>query len=86
MTWQLGREYSMKTFDPDNLPEGGWGYYQKHSITRAQRIEGPFTVHTREGVMVCSDGWLAIDSLGYPYPIAAEEFDRIYRKTPGDVV
>jgi len=44
---------------------------------------GPFEVETREGTLTCEDGWLAIDSDGYPYPIAADEFNKIYEKEGG---
>jgi hypothetical protein len=33
---------------------------------------------TSEGTLRCQGGYLAIDSRGYPYPIADEEFQRIY--------
>lgn len=46
--------------------------------TWAMRITGAFEVETSEGTLTCQDGWLAIDARGYPYPIAADEFERIY--------
>lgn len=52
--------------------------YRKRVPVKAQRIDGSFTVQTREGTLTCDDGWLAIDSQGWPYPIAADEFDAIY--------
>lgn len=55
-----------------------WPSYRKRTLTRAMRIEGPFTVRTDEGELTCEDGWLAIDARGYPYPIAADEFELIY--------
>jgi hypothetical protein len=54
------------------------GYYRKTATTRAWRILGPFRVETREGLMTCEDGWLAVDAHGNPYPIAADEFAAIY--------
>jgi hypothetical protein len=55
-----------------------WPAYRKRTATRAKRIDGPFTVRTAEGELDCEDGWLAIDARGYPYPIAADEFELIY--------
>ncbi len=68
----------MKAFDRDNLPTEGWAEYRKTAITKAVRIEGPFEVATSEGDLRCADGFLAIDARGYPYPIAADEFELIY--------
>jgi hypothetical protein len=39
---------------------------------------------TREGTLTCENGYLAIDSEGYPYPIAEDEFLRIYDKVEDD--
>jgi len=58
----------------------GWAIYRKTRPVRATRINGPFTVETREGVLGCRDGYVAVDSGGWPYPIDKEEFDRIYEK------
>jgi hypothetical protein len=41
-----------------------------------KRITGPATVVTQEGQYSLPDGWdgwVAFDSAGYPYPIAADE-------------
>ena len=68
-------------FDRSNLPnEALFQEYRKIYTTKAVRVTGPFTVVTREGVITCQDGYLAVDSGGWPYPIAADEFDRIYVK------
>jgi len=73
----------MKTFSKSNIQEKlsieGWGFYQKARLTQARRVQGPFRVVTREGQIECQDGYLAIDSGGYPYPIAKDEFERIYK-------
>ena len=61
------------------LPEGA-KKYRKKTLTTAVRIEGPFIVYTREGQLSCKDGYLAIDSGGFPYPIDREEFERIYEE------
>ncbi len=70
----------MTTFDRDRALELGsqMGLYQKKVGTRAIRIKGPFQVVTREGLLTCPDGYLALDSAGFPYPVAADEFERIY--------
>jgi hypothetical protein len=42
-------------------------------------MDGTFHCLTSEGnVASCTDGWLAIDSRGHPYPINAAEFDLTY--------
>jgi hypothetical protein len=70
------------TFDLDHLPGEGWTIWRKTALTRAIRISGAFAVDTPEGVMVCEDGWLALDSRGNPYPIDAAEFAAIYEAAP----
>jgi hypothetical protein len=57
-----------------------FGEYRKVVLTRAARVQGPFTVETREGLLMCKDGYLAIDAHGWPYPIATSEFHRIYEE------
>jgi len=68
-------------FTKDNV--GGvhsslWAEYRKTRLARAARIKGAFMVETREGLLFCPDGYLAIDAHGWPYPIAADEFEAIY--------
>lgn len=67
-------------FTVDNVNSvDGFGTFRKIHVTRALRIEGTFHCLTSEGnVASCTDGWLAIDSRGYPYPINAAEFDLTY--------
>lgn len=67
-------------YSRDNLPSdpATWTGYRKKTVTRALRIEGPFTVLTAEGPLTMPDGYLAIDSRGWPYPIDAREFEAIY--------
>lgn len=69
----------------------GWALYRKTALTRAKRITGPFRVVTRESTgplnepfepFYCADGYLAIDSRGYPYAIAKAEFEAIYQPAP----
>jgi hypothetical protein len=71
----------METITRDNCPSSGnyhWHYYRKITTTKMLRMPGPFRVQTREGIIECPDGFLAIDSGGWPYPIAADEHARIY--------
>lgn len=71
-------------YSRERLPCQDWGEYVKITVTRAVRMPGYFEVWTREGLMTCHDGWLCLDAKGNPYPVAAEEFERIYRPA-GDV-
>lgn len=68
------------------MPEGfdAARSFKKKVTTRALRIEGPFAVQTSEGLLKCDDGWLAVDARGYPYPIAASEFELIYEPAEAD--
>lgn len=70
----------MTTFSQDHMPDDGWQTYRKTSVTRAVKVEGPFTVQTSEGSLTCADGYLAVDARGYPYPIATDEFTLIYER------
>lgn len=63
----------------ENLPDGEFRQYRKLYKPSAIRMDGPFACVTSEGnVAACEDGWLAIDSQGYPYPIGAAEFEATY--------
>ena len=44
------------------------------------RIKGPFKVKTREGEITCEDGYLALDSADWPYPIHVDEQKTIYEE------
>lgn len=75
----------MTNFTKDDLnravvPAECWREYRKTRTIFAARIQGPFTVETREGTLTCPDGYLAVDSEGWPYPIARSEFDAIYEE------
>lgn len=72
----------MQTFSTDNLPSdpAQWPKWRKIAVTSATLIEGPFMVQTSEGPLTCQHGYLAVDARGYPYPIAADEFELIYRE------
>lgn len=77
-----GRMAEQQYFDRDSLDTPGvqdnMKPYKKKTVTMLMRVDGPFTVKTREGEVTSPDGWLAIDSKGWPYPVAADEFDSIY--------
>jgi hypothetical protein len=68
----------MKTYTKNHLPSGTWFNAMKKTPTLMVRIEGPFQVETQEGVLDCQDGFIAIDSKGWPYPIAKEVKEETY--------
>lgn len=70
----------MKTYKKGYLVTNFWPYYRKKHLTQATRITEPFAVETREGKLICQNGYLAVDSKGFPYPIDKEEFESIYEK------
>lgn len=66
-------------FSRDNVPSFvNARKYRKRVSTKALRMTSPFSVDTGHGVATCEDGYLAIDARGYPYPIARDEFEKIY--------
>lgn len=77
----------MLRYTKDNIPKiKEFSRFTKKRSTYAVRLRGPFEVETREGTLTCPDGWLALDSECWPYPIAATEFERIYTpEKPADV-
>jgi len=61
----------MKKFTKESIKSiSKWKFYKKQTLTKAIRIDGPFEIETREGIISCPDGYLAVDSIGWPYPIA----------------
>lgn len=79
-------------FTKDALPDdfdapGGhaWAEFRKATTTRALRIDGPFRVMTIHGgePQECSDGWLALDSEGHPYPIDDVVFSATFEPIGG---
>jgi len=71
----------MHIYNRYQLPDSiDWKQYRKLLFTRAVRIDGPFIVNTLEGKLQCSDGYLAMDAHGWPYPITKEEFETIYEE------
>ena len=75
----------MTIYSKTDLPSDPqtWPLYRKTALTRMVRISGPFTVETSEGPLRCEDGYLAMDARGYPYPIAADEQEKIYEPVDG---
>lgn len=71
---------SFPNYSRERLPHLPWKNFRKKGLTSAVRIHRPFTVETREGVMSCPDGWLALDVNGDPYPIADDVMQRIYEE------
>lgn len=69
-------------FTKDNISEQLLKFktYKKKTLTKMARINGPFKVKTREGEMICENGFLALDSNGWPYPIHVEEQQKIYEE------
>jgi len=70
----------MVHFGPEDVKDApdSWPAWRKVAVTHAKRIEGPFQTETREGLLVCPDGYLAVDPDGFPYPIARSVFEDIY--------
>lgn len=70
----------MRRFTRDELPpREEFSLYRKQRHTPALRIEGPFVTVTVDGNEAkCDDGWLAIDTAGYPYPIDKDVFGSAY--------
>ena len=76
-------KYNKENFK-DKLQHAKWKTYKKKVLTQAVKMKGSFEVETSEGLMKCSDGYLASDARGYPYPIATEEFEQIYDEIQGE--
>lgn len=65
----------------ENVAEAGpWQEFYKVLPTRMRRMDGPFTVRTREGVVRSEDGWLALDANDDPYPVAADVHTATYQE------
>jgi hypothetical protein len=61
------------------VPGLEFAHYRKVDSTRVARVDGPFEVQTIDGAIVrCEDGYIGVDSSGFPYPIAAEVFRSSY--------
>lgn len=73
----VGGAAAVPVFDRESIgvatpPVGEWTLCRKTALTPMIRVVGAFEVETSEGRMRCEDGYLAVDSEGNPYPIAAE--------------
>lgn len=67
----------------NNLPDGDWVQYRKVGTTRMAPVTGPCVVDTKEGEYRLPEGWqgfIALDSDGDPYPVAAEVHARTYER------
>lgn len=76
----------MLTVSKDNLSiieaADGWKDYVKVTPTKMIRMIGPFQCETKEGLVECEDGFLAVDAEGYPYPVAKSIHDKTYKLQP----
>lgn len=68
------------TYTVVNRHQGPWRLYRKTFSTPMARVKGAFCVQTKEGLLTCQDGWLAIDAAGYPYPISAQDHEQMYEE------
>lgn len=72
----------MKTWTKGNVGNGArpafWPKYRKTHLTPAIYVGGPFKVRTKEGELECPDGYIAVDSEGWPYPISRADFEAMY--------
>lgn len=72
-------------FTKDSLPQGEYRKFFKTRITEAIKMSGTFYCVTSEGnIASCTDGWLAVDSRGYPYPVNSPEFESTYELVGSD--
>lgn len=70
---------AVKQFDRATLHTAGiFRHYRTVRAVHAARVHGPFSVHTREGLMPCADGYLVVDDQGDPYPITRDVFEARY--------
>jgi hypothetical protein len=70
-----GQTITKQSLEGLDLDGQGFARFERRTPVLAKRMQGEFTVETSEGTVTCPDGWLAIDDRGYPYPIAAAEFE-----------
>jgi hypothetical protein len=71
----------LPVFGPTDLGDiqpTDWHHFAMKQLVPAIRINGPFYVQTRDGMLKCNDGWLALDVNGFPYPIDDEVFKKSY--------
>lgn len=57
----------------------GFALFRKVALTKARKMDVPFTVETLEGTMDGKAGdYLCLDTKGHPYPCDAEVFHASY--------
>ena len=77
-------EGGVPCYSRENMPEGfdeNADEFRKTTTIKAVKIAGPFAVQVDGdpgNTISIEDGYLALDSRGYPYPIATAEFEGIY--------
>lgn len=77
-------EPKIPKFAKDDVPDpADWPRWRRRQLTPAIRVVGPFQVVTQHGTVQCDDGWLAVDSEGFPCPIAADVFAQTYEPVRG---
>lgn len=68
-------------FSKDKLPNfKNAEHYQLKYPVHAFRIPKPFRVKTAVGSMLCEDGYLMVNSEGYPIAITKKDFEKRYIK------
>lgn len=79
--------YVLNDETPPGLNEGaakdGWFLARKTALTPMLAVTGPVDVETQEGNYQLPEGWegyIAVDSAHFPYPIAKDEFERMYER------
>lgn len=65
---------------PGLPPVDTWPEYDKKVPTRMHRMDGPFSVMTSGGLVICQDGFIAIDADNHPYPVTATDHDKLYEE------
>ena len=68
-----------RVYSKGDMPSKTLQPFRKAAVTWMVRMDGPFAVKTIDGnIAYCEDGWIAVDSMGYPYPVAADVHDTDY--------
>lgn len=76
-----GAQAEHPVWEHGELPQFGWKWFRPARAQRMAPIGGPCTVVTAGGPIRLRKGWrgwLALDSRGYPYPIATPDHQRDY--------
>ncbi len=71
----------METFDVNNLPANidKFKRYTSTVVTRAYRVNGPFTVITKKGAVECQDGYVVLDAKRVPHAMDKGRFESLYK-------